>query len=332
LAIKDIYLLLSQLSIPSQASIKPTAMNKIMIVFIFTFQLNICFSQSVSVNTDGTSADLSAILDVKSISKGMLIPRVTNAQKNAISSPATGLLVYQTDGSPGFWFYNGATWKNLANSSASSPGLATFSSLDNGTMVVVYTDQNAYGFCTTAAGTPTWFVQALSGSVTAAIATDSAIVICSSNTAYGFTRTSAGTPTWYSQSLASAPVGITGSGNKIVVSTSSDLYGFAKTVSGTPTWYSQSASGTPIGAVSNNKDCIIIYTSSFAYGFHTSSGGTPNWYPQSLSGTPIAGSASGKFLVVYTSDTAYGFTKSAGGTPNWYLQSLTGTPTGIVPD
>jgi len=51
----------------------------------------------VAINTDGTDPDNSAMLDVKSTSKGLLISRMTNAQIQAIASPADGLLVYSTD-------------------------------------------------------------------------------------------------------------------------------------------------------------------------------------------------------------------------------------------
>ncbi|HNA01411.1 MAG TPA: hypothetical protein PLN49_11140, partial [Ferruginibacter sp.] len=59
-------------------------------------------AQSVSINTDGSTAHGSAMLDVKSSSKGMLIPRLTLAERNAVASPATGLMIYQTDNTPGF--------------------------------------------------------------------------------------------------------------------------------------------------------------------------------------------------------------------------------------
>lgn len=51
----------------------------------------------VAVTTDGSSADSSAMLDVKSTDKGMLIPRMTQTQIEAITSPANGLTVYNTD-------------------------------------------------------------------------------------------------------------------------------------------------------------------------------------------------------------------------------------------
>ena len=50
------------------------------------------------------------MLDVKSTDRGMLVPRMTVAQRDAILSPATGLLIFQTDSMPGFYFYNGTEW------------------------------------------------------------------------------------------------------------------------------------------------------------------------------------------------------------------------------
>lgn len=61
--------------------------------------------QSVGVGTNAPNT--SAILDVTSITKGMLIPRMTTAQKSAIVNPATGLLVFQTDGTAGVYYNSG---------------------------------------------------------------------------------------------------------------------------------------------------------------------------------------------------------------------------------
>jgi hypothetical protein len=59
--------------------------------------INIVLCQSgVSVNTNGAKANNSAILDVSSTSQGLLIPRMTTAQRNLIASPATSLLIFNT--------------------------------------------------------------------------------------------------------------------------------------------------------------------------------------------------------------------------------------------
>jgi hypothetical protein len=69
-----------------------------------------CFSQSVSISNTVVTPDSTAILDISSTQKGLLIPRMTAQQKTAIAGPATGLLIYQTDGDPGFYYYNGTAW------------------------------------------------------------------------------------------------------------------------------------------------------------------------------------------------------------------------------
>lgn len=60
----------------------------------------------------------SSLLEIKSTSKGLLIPRMTKANRNNIVSPATGLLIYQTNASPGFYYFNGSNWKALNSNEA----------------------------------------------------------------------------------------------------------------------------------------------------------------------------------------------------------------------
>ena len=73
----------------------------------------------------GSTLDASAALQVDSTTKGFLPPRMTATQRAAITSPASGSIVYQTDGSytveswfgnstvdlSGIWYYDGAEWK-----------------------------------------------------------------------------------------------------------------------------------------------------------------------------------------------------------------------------
>ncbi|HMI80065.1 MAG TPA: hypothetical protein VK484_14795, partial [Ferruginibacter sp.] len=72
-------------------------------------------SQSLAINTDGSIASNSAILDIKSTTKGILIPRMDSAQRATIPTPATGLLVYQTNKDSGFYYFDGAAWQQLNN-------------------------------------------------------------------------------------------------------------------------------------------------------------------------------------------------------------------------
>ncbi|MEO6718799.1 MAG: tail fiber domain-containing protein [Ferruginibacter sp.] len=72
------------------------------------------FAQSIGINNNTPHS--SAILDVKSNTKGMLLPRTSTTSRNAIVNPAKGLLLYDTTTS-GFWFHNGTAWASLAGSS-----------------------------------------------------------------------------------------------------------------------------------------------------------------------------------------------------------------------
>lgn len=67
-------------------------------------------AQGVGINTGGAAPNASAVLDVASTSQGVLTPRMTQAERNAIAGPATGLLIYQTDNRPGFRFFDGTDW------------------------------------------------------------------------------------------------------------------------------------------------------------------------------------------------------------------------------
>jgi hypothetical protein len=87
-------------------------------ILAFTVLLNLPgFSQSVGISDDGSTPDVSAMLDVKSNAgnKGFLMPRLTEVQKNAISTPATGLMIFQTDGATGFYYYSGSSWEQISN-------------------------------------------------------------------------------------------------------------------------------------------------------------------------------------------------------------------------
>ncbi|MCH4896538.1 tail fiber protein [Marinilabiliaceae bacterium JC040] len=85
---------------------------------ILVFILVICFfsnsySQSVGIGTTDFTPDESAALEIRSNSKGLLIPRMLLSERNAISSPGRGLLIYQTDQQSGFYYFDGNKWEIL---------------------------------------------------------------------------------------------------------------------------------------------------------------------------------------------------------------------------
>ena len=73
------------------------------------FNATDCLAQ---VSLGSTTPDNSAMLDIVSSNKGLLIPRMGLANRPA--APATGLLIYQTDNTPGFYYYNGSAWVSVA--------------------------------------------------------------------------------------------------------------------------------------------------------------------------------------------------------------------------
>lgn len=70
-----------------------------------------------AVGIGASSPSTSSLLELSSTTKGILIPRMTKGERDLISSPATGLLIYQTDNTPGFYYYSGSSWAGVATSS-----------------------------------------------------------------------------------------------------------------------------------------------------------------------------------------------------------------------
>jgi hypothetical protein len=101
----------------------------------------------VGIGTNTPAA--TAALDVSSTTKGVLIPRMTAAQKSAISSPSNGLLIFQTDAPAGFYHYNGSAWISISNPGTTTrflphsnnfahfAGLQSLSSLASGSYVAL---------------------------------------------------------------------------------------------------------------------------------------------------------------------------------------------------
>lgn len=99
-------------------------MRRLAILFILGLSLQTSYSQGVAINLDGSLPNSSAMLDVGSTSKGLLVPRLTLAQRNAIVTPANGLMIYQTDNTQGFYFNAGTSgtpnWQLIGYNAVSS--------------------------------------------------------------------------------------------------------------------------------------------------------------------------------------------------------------------
>jgi hypothetical protein len=87
-------------------------MKRLFLLFLIFCSL-LSYSQNIGIGTNTPHA--SAALEIQDTSKGILIPRMTMAQRNAIANPAEGLMVYQTDSTKGFWYWDGSIWQAVIN-------------------------------------------------------------------------------------------------------------------------------------------------------------------------------------------------------------------------
>ncbi len=90
-------------------------------IFLLTpLLLNAQTNKNVGIGT--TTPDPSAVLDITSTDKGVLIPRMSSVQRTAINTPASGLMVYDTD-SLCFFYYNNFVWTSLCDPNTASNGV-----------------------------------------------------------------------------------------------------------------------------------------------------------------------------------------------------------------
>ncbi|MEO6718805.1 MAG: FG-GAP repeat protein [Ferruginibacter sp.] len=94
-------------------------------ISLIFFSSLVSYCQSVGINEDASAPNPSALVDIKSISKGLLIPRMSTAQRKAIASPAAGLLVFDLDKST-IYLFDGQKWQPMlfANSDLNNPSIA----------------------------------------------------------------------------------------------------------------------------------------------------------------------------------------------------------------
>jgi hypothetical protein len=95
----------------------------LVVAFTFSKEINAqtnTFPSTGSAGVGTTTPDGSSLLEIRSTKKGLLIPRMTQLQRNAITTPATGLLIYQTNATPGFYFYSGSAWQAFSSNSSST--------------------------------------------------------------------------------------------------------------------------------------------------------------------------------------------------------------------
>lgn len=78
------------------------------------------FNNGSNIAIGTSQIDNSAILNLASTSSGLLMPRMTKIQRDLINNPTTGLLIFQTDNTPGFYYFNGTNWQSFIGTSSTS--------------------------------------------------------------------------------------------------------------------------------------------------------------------------------------------------------------------
>ena len=119
-------------------------MKKLTITVLISMNCLQGYTHSLAINTNGSTAHSSALLDINATGKGLLIPRMDKTQRNAIITPATGLIVFQNaPDSIGFYFYDGNNWLWMATVSTKN-GWSTSGNADTDTTTdfIGTTDKN----------------------------------------------------------------------------------------------------------------------------------------------------------------------------------------------
>jgi uncharacterized protein (TIGR02145 family) len=90
---------------------------------IFSFVLNFTNQAQVGISANAATPDPKAILDINSTDKGLLIPRMTTADRTAITPTPLGLTVFDSS-TKSYWYYNGSLWQELNTSKPSFPAVS----------------------------------------------------------------------------------------------------------------------------------------------------------------------------------------------------------------
>ena len=183
---------------------------------IFTFLAAVLFTATTSaqVGIGTTTPDPSAALDITSTTKGLLIPRMTNAQRQAISSPVAGLMVFVTDFDGGrFMFYNGTEWGTLsfAETRPDAPTITGVTSSISQQVTVSFTAPSNNGGSAITSYTATSNPGGFTGTVSQAGSGSITVTGLTNGTAYTFTVTatnSIGTSLPSATSNAVAPAAV----------------------------------------------------------------------------------------------------------------------------
>jgi hypothetical protein len=178
------------------------------VIFVFAFATlsHIAGAQNMGINTDGSTPDASAMVDIASTTKGFLLPRMTTTQQNAILLPATGLLIFNTTDN-GFKVNTGTPAAPVWTPFLYSGNAITLINGLTGTIQTFTTGTTGTDFTISSSGsTHTFNIPTASAASRGALSAADWSIFNGKQTALGFTPYNATNPSGYisSSSLAGA--------------------------------------------------------------------------------------------------------------------------------
>ncbi len=286
-------------------------------IFLFSF-INNLSAQSVGVGT--TNPSPAAILDVSSTNKGLLIPRMTTAERNLIPTPLpSGLLIFNTTTNT-FQFYGGTTWSDMSSASTNTGN--SCDSVRKKNIAIVYDAFNAYAFYVNPSGQGVWVSQGLNTATYLAASSMEQVVLYSDFNMYVFTINNAGVGAWAAYSnLSSGTHTAVAADNHVVVYTNFNAYAFYQDCAGNVQRVTVSINSDTYKSIAS-KSQSVVYGNFYMYAFCKNKNGNGAWVQANVNSATYQAIASETNIMMYSSFNGYSFAQNSLGDGVWTSQSF----------
>ncbi len=282
-----------------------------LMLMVISMFYNMKMSAQVAINTTGNPPDAKSMLDITSTTSGLLIPRMTQAQRIAIAPAAGsqyGLLVYQTDAPAGFpagyWFWNGASWVRLYSGTGNAWDILGNSGTTAGTNFIGTTDAQDFVMKTGVGGV------------------ERARILSGGNILFNRTTALYATDLFEAQGNATFPDAVNGFTDQV---TGSGIYGENTAANGVAIYGLASGGGTGSGIYGT----INSATGFGVQGFNSNASGTGIiGTGNNITGSYLGGGSGGAFAS--TNVGVYGYGNNTAASYGVYGVSANATGIGVV--